>query len=317
MMTSAPTLAEREHAIELGLAGRLDEAEAILRRHLQANPTNGRTAGNLGLVLMAQGRYREAAPLYEARLYSKTAPPDPGLPFPRWSGEPLDGKRVLIWPEEGFGDQIMQARFAELLQQRGCDVTLVCHPDLARLFAASLSVRVCAARGAISFPDPDVWLWSNSLPGAVAATPDTLPSEPYLRASEARATPYRLGVAVSGNPAHTNDANRSLPPAQAEELWSLPGAKSLAREHIGAADMAETAAIIASLDLIVTVDTAVAHLAGAMGKPTWILLPDYGTDWRWMRGRADSPWYPCARLFRQPRPGDWASVLAAVKAALP
>ena len=119
-----------------------------------------------------------------------------------------------------------------------------------------------------------------------------------------------------GNPTHKNDAKRSLDPSGAAELLSLPGAVSLAPEHTGARDFQDTADLIAGLDLVISVDTAVAHLAGSLGVPTWILLPSTGVDWRWLRGRKDSPWYPSARLFRQPPTGDWPSVLREVQAEL-
>ncbi len=117
---------------------------------------------------------------------------------------------------------------------------------------------------------------------------------------------------AAGNPGHRNDANRSLKPDQAADLLSLPGAISLRPEDTGAADFAETADIVAGLDLVISVDTAVAHLAGAMGKPVWILLPATGTDWRWLRDRTDSPWYPSAKLYRQSRGEGWDGVISRV-----
>ena len=296
--------------------GRLAEAEASLRTAHGLEPDDARTRHALGIVLLAQGRYREGWPLYDAR---HVIPPlgltKPALPFAEWQGEAVDGKRVLIFPEQGLGDQIMFARFAPWLANRGADVTLLCHPALARLFAASLGVRVIAASGQVDFPDPDFWVMSGSVTGRTGVEPGNLPNAPYLRAAERR-DGGGLGVITRGNPAHTNDANRSLPPALAAELMALPGAISLQPEDTGARDMADTAALIAGLDRVITVDTAVAHLAAALGKPTWILLPRVMTDWRWMESRTDSPWYPTARLFRQPRAGDWTSVLDDVRAEL-
>ena len=300
-----------DQAIAAALAGRPEDAVAPLAEALRRDPSDVRAARNLGIVLLGLGRYAEGAPLYEARIAAADSP-GRAPPYPRWRGEPLAGRSVLIWPEQGAGDQIMFARFALELQRKGSDVTLVCLPSLERLLAENLPVRVRAARGAIEFPDPDVWLFSNSLLAASGATLETLPAQPYLRARESRPVPFRIGVVTRGNPAHLNDAHRSLPAELAEVLLAIPGAGSLAPEDTGAADFAETAAIVAGIDLVITVDTSMAHLAGAMGKPTWILLPDHQTDWRWLRGRTDSPWYPSARLFRQDASRRWEPVVEAV-----
>jgi hypothetical protein len=308
-------ISDQDAAVLIASEGHLELAADLLRAALQADPNDQLAARNLGLVVLAQGDYREGAQLYEARFETGLVS-DPGLPFPRWRGEPIDGKRVLIWPEQGFGDQIMFARFVPQLQRRGCDVTLICPPNLEQLFRQSLDVRVVAASGAVEFPDPDVWLWSSSLLAASGATIDTLPSAPYLRAEPIDRRRGRIGVVTRGSPSHGNDQHRSLPDELAWRLREIEGALSLAPADSGARSMAETASIVAGLDLVITVDTSVAHLAGALGKPVWILLPAYGTDWRWLRDRADTPWYPTARLFRQRTKGDWAPVVAEVTAAL-
>lgn len=297
-------------AVQLHKAGDLAGAERLLRALLARQPEDRAAAQNLGMNLMAQGRLQEGARLYEARLADGRCPP---LAFPRWSGAPLDGQRVLVWPEQGLGDQIMVARYAALLQRRGCDVTFVCSPVLHRLFDGRLPARVLPAAGTIEFPDPDVWLMAVSLVAAIGAPHGEL--APYLEVAP-RPAPFRIGVAARGNPTHANDAHRSLPPEMAAKLIALPGAGSLLPEDTGCADMLETAELIAGLDLVISVDTSIAHLAGAMGKPVWVLLPAFGVDWRWMRERQDSPWYPSARLFRQPAAGDWASVLTQIRSAL-
>ncbi|WP_293902724.1 tetratricopeptide repeat protein [Phenylobacterium sp.] len=300
------------------LQGRLPEAETSLRAAHALAPDDAKTRHALGIVLLSQGRYREGWPLYDAR----HAIPElrllkPALPYPAWTGEDVAGKRLLIFPEQGLGDQIQYARFAPWLAARGADVTLMCHPALARLFDRSLGVRVIAASGQVDFPDPDYWVMSGSITGRTGLGPDALPNAPYLRSGDGGpAASGGLGVVTRGNPAHTNDANRSLPPDLAARLLALPAAVSLQPEDTGAKDFADTAALVAGLDLVIAVDTAVAHLAAAMGKPTWILLPRLMTDWRWMEDRPDSPWYPSARLFRQPRAGDWTPVLDEVRAAL-
>ena len=297
-------------ACETYNVGHYGLAEAMFRHVLAEDPGDHAARQNLGLTVLAQGRWQEGGALYEARLERK---PGPGLPYPRWNGEPLDGKRVLLWPEQGLGDQIMCARFVPALVERGCEVTLVCAPTLHRLFAQALPGKVLAARGTIDFDDPEVWLWSMSL---LAAVGDPQSGRvPYLHAAP-KLSGARIGVATRGSPIHPNDAGRSLPADLAVELLSLSGTMSLLPEHTGVGDMLDTAEIIAGLDLVISVDTSIAHLAGAMGKPVWILLPGRGPDWRWMRERDDSPWYPSARLFRQGDDADWRPVLSAVKEAL-
>jgi hypothetical protein len=168
-----------------------------------------------------------------------------------------------------------------------------------------------------------------SLPHRLGVTLEDLPGgAAYLAAPHDRLMSWRprigpgarIGVATRGNPRHPNDAHRSLTPEAAAFVLSLPGAVNLARDEgpLPLRDFADTAAVIEALDLVITVDTAVAHLAGAMGKPCWTLLPYIGVDWRWMHDeRTDSPWYPSMRLFRQPAAGDWASVLRMVAQELP
>jgi len=296
-------------------AGRLELAEAGYRRALALAPGAAATRRVLGTLLLGQGRFAEGFELFEAR-HELPGMGKPALPFPEWRGEPVAGRRLLIWPEQGFGDQIQFARFAPVLKAMGAEVTLVCAPALARLFSASLGVTVVAAEGEVAFEDPDGWVMAGSLAGRLGVTVETIPGEPYLRAPEPRAAHQaglRVGLMARGNPAHANDANRSLPSADAGGLATLPGEViALDPTATGARDFADTAAIVAGLDLVISVDTAVAHLAGAMGRPCWVLLPAVETDWRWMRERADSPWYPSMRLFRQ-RPGEgWGPVVERV-----
>ena len=306
----------RDVGAELKREGRLAEAEVALRRALGLAPA-ARAKVMLGEVLLAQGRYAEAWPLMDARLEApELGSPRPPLDQPEWRGEDLAGRRLLIVGEQGAGEQIMYARFAPVVAAMGADVTLLCMASLAALFAASLPVKVFAMAGRVDIPDPDVWALSASLPARLGVTPDSLPNAPYLQAAPRR-TAARIGVMAQGNPRHAYDRHRSLPPEAAARLLGRPGTIDLSPERTGAADFLETAAIVAGLDLVISVDTAVAHLAGALGKPVWILLGAYATDWRWMAGRSDNPWYPTARLFRQTRRGDWDPVLDAVEAALP
>ncbi|HEV2532818.1 hypothetical protein [Phenylobacterium sp.] len=298
---------------------RLDLAEAEYRKTLTLAPGADATARILGTLLLSQGRFAEGFALFEAR-HQLPAMAKPALPFPEWRGEPLLGKRLLIWPEQGFGDQIQFARFAPVLQAQGAEVTLVCAPALHRLFDGALGVRTLAAAGAIDFPDPDYWVMAGSLAARLGVTPETIPAEPYLRALDP-APPlgegFKIGLMTRGNPAHDNDVHRSLSPTDAQRLRALPARiVELDPAASGARDFADTAAIVGGLDLVISVDTAVAHLAGAMGRPTWVLLPAIETDWRWLRDRADSPWYPAMRLYRQ-QPGEgWGPAIARLTADL-
>lgn len=301
--------------VELEAAGRLDEAEAAFRHVLALKPDAHGTARLLGVLLLSQGRLAEGFHFFEAR-HALPRLAKPALPFPEWRGEPLAGKRLLIWPEQGFGDQIQFARFAPILKAQGVDVTILCRPGLERLFAQSLEVRVKAAAGAVDFPDPDAWVMAGSLAARMGVTLEAVPAEAYLRSASPPSTPWaglKVGVMSAGNPEHSNDANRSLPQADAKRLRSLAAdIVELDPAVSGARDFADTADIIAGLDLVVSVDTAVAHLAGAMGKPCWVLIPAVSTDWRWLRERADSPWYPSMRLYRQATPGDWSPEIARI-----
>lgn len=272
--------------------------------------------------LLAEGRFAEGFALYsrwqETPAYAAVSARQPGLGLgaPRWTGQDVAGKRVLVVSEEGLGDQIMYARFVPLLTARGAEVTWLCPGGLARLFAEGLGVRAVAAEGTVELARPDFHVPSSGLAAPFFPPLAAPPQPPYLAPPPANVVPgLRIGVMSAGNPRHRNDANRSLPPELAQELLGLPGAVSLAAGDTGARDFYDTATVVAGLDLVVTVDTAVAHLAAAMGRPTWVLLPFVGLDWRWGDG-VRSPWYPQARLFRQPAAGDWRSVLDAVSAAL-
>jgi tetratricopeptide (TPR) repeat protein len=305
------------------LRGRLDLAEAEYRRTLALAPGAAATQRALAVLLLAQGRYPEGFALLEAR-HELDGMKKPALPFPEWRGEAVAGKRLLIWPEQGFGDQIQFARFAAVLKARGAEVTLLCHPELVRLFQGSLGVQALAARGAVEFPDPDYWVMQGSLAARLGVTVGNIPHAPYLRALEAGAplgAGFKVGLKTQGNPGHSNDANRSLPAATGQRLRRLLDdlpvrIVELDPAATGARDFADTAAIVEQLDLVISVDTSAAHLGGAMGKPTWVLLPAVDTDWRWLLERADSPWYPSMRLYRQASGESWEAVVERLLADL-
>jgi hypothetical protein len=276
-----------------------------------------------GVEQLAAGDYAEGFRLYDAwrqvpAYRATTAAGDfpRDFPIPRWRGEDLAGKRILVVGEEGFGDQIMYARFVRELQRVGALVGWLVTPVLARLFGEALGVAILAKDRAHELGVFDYYCPSSALPLAFFPPLETPPDPPYLAAPPPIVLEGKtLGVALQGNPNHANNSHRSLGSRDAARLLGLPQAVSLLPEATGAQDFHDTARLIAGLDLVITVDTAAAHLAGAMGKPVWVLLPASDVDWRW--GLADrSPWYPAARLFRQARSGDWGDTVARVLAEL-
>ncbi|MGQ9370832.1 tetratricopeptide repeat protein [Azospirillum sp. A39] len=275
------------------------------------------------------------------------------LPAPPWQGEPLEGATLLLHAEQGFGDAIQFARYAPLAAARGGRVVLEVHPLLLRLMESlGHGVRVVARAADSTPPRHDRHCPLMSLPRAFATTLAGVPADiPYLHAAAADVARWRawldertadrpgLRVALvwAGNPRHRNDRNRSLPAAALAPLLAVPGVRfvslqtgpargALPRLPVPPAgpildpvdavrDFADSAAILACVDLVIAVDTAAIHLAGALGRPAWLLLP-YAPDWRWLLDRPDSPWYPSLRLFRQARPGDWTGVAATAAAVL-
>jgi len=263
---------------------------------MHAAPEDPAPRYGLSLILLSRGAYDEGWKLYEARSsIPETGIAKPTLSFAEWRGEPV--KSLLLWPEQGLGDQIMFARYVPKLLAKGLAVTLLCKPPLARLLG-SLGARVIVAEGAVHIPRHDAWCLIGSLPHLIGMTA----SAPYLQGEVGGSG---VGVMTRGNPAHVNDRNRSLPPDFADELLSY--GRSLDPAASGARDFEDTRKIISQLKAVVSVDTAVAHLAGAMGKPTWLLLP-HDADWRWGLRESRSVWYPKMTLVRQTTPGDWRSV---------
>lgn len=303
----------------LQATGRWDEAEPLYVQALRLEPQLWRARLDLAHIHLGRGDYRQGWPLFEARRSLGDAHID-APPFPRpWQGEPLAGRSILVWPEQGFGDQIQFARFVPGLAAQGADVTLVAPPELSALFA-DLGVRVVERSAQMALPEPDYWTWLQSIPGFLGTAPGALPASAYLSAPADRRDRWRDfapkgGVGVMWQGRATPNPHRSLPAFGILRPLAEAGAELIELSPPPDGDFADVAAQMERLDLIVSIDTAAAHLAGALGKPCWILLPWFNADWRWMQGRADSPWYPSARLFRQPAHGDWDSVVAELVAA--
>ena len=321
--------------------GDIPGAIAACERAIAISPDLSGAHCNLGIALLTAGdlprgferyEWRKRHPVYGKEFFS--------LPDPEWVGQPLEGKRIVIMAEQGLGDAIMFARYASVLAARGATVMIACDRRLVSLLQTTPGITRAFAKTR-AMPRFDYWVDQMSLPHLCQTTLQTIPSPgPYLTAdpvlthewSERLALPNdrrRIGIVWAGNPLHTNDANRSCPPelfkpflADAIGVSLQVGPAAARAETLGLQDLspgltdyAETAAVIANLDLVLTVDTSVAHLAAAMGKPTWIMLP-HCPEWRWLQHRTDTPWYDSVRLFRQPGPGDWNSVRDAVLDAL-
>lgn len=297
------------------------EAEAAFREALRLDPNLKEAQLNLARLLLGLGRYKEGWPLLEIRAdIAGSGAVRPATSAPEWKGEPLEGKSIFICREQGYGDQIQFARFAPALKAMGAEVSLACLPELAPLLAPLAdSIVAIGVESAVSIPRPDFWTFPQSIPARLGTTLETLPPAPYLEAPAAYRRKWdgfvppglNAGLVWKGNPRNSIDARRSLPSrAHLAPLEGLGVNLIDLQEPLG--DFADLAAVIEQLDVLITVDTAPAHLAGALGKPCWILYPYEGTDWRWLWDRADSPWYGSVRIYRQPAPGDWGSILADV-----
>jgi Tfp pilus assembly protein PilF len=332
----------------LACTKREPEAEQCYRRALALSPAYRTARFNLAYVLLRRGDYEEGWSCLEAREPSIHL--EDKLSCPRWGGEALDGKSILIGFEAGHGDMIQFCRYTALLKQRGArHVAVLCHPGLKTLFA-----RLRGVDHIVGMNEPlpgivwDYWTLPMSLPFHFGTRHDTIPSAlPYLSASPERIARWktiigdpdnrlRVGLVWKGNPKHENDEDRSLPSLAAlsplkqvagVRFFSLQKGKAAIEAKLpevpltdltdGIADFEDTAAIVTQMDLVIAVDTAVAHLAGALGKRCWVLLPEYKTDWRWLTDTAASPWYPqVMRLFRQKTAGDWGTTIVEVSQAL-
>lgn len=324
--------------------GRMDEALKAQEEAVEGDPENPGAQYNLALTELRLGRWKEGWARYEARWRFREVHRVP-LHFkqPRWRGEELRGQRVLLYAEQGLGDTIQFCRYAALVAARGGVPILQVQAGVRRLMESLAAVRAGLAETAELGTEPqpfDLECPLLSLPAVFGTTVATVPwTGAYLGADEEPAAEKlvqfpsvregpRVGIAWAGNPRYKADHRRStrletlLPLLRAsgvtwislqkgepaKQLACLPEKVFVWDGSSGDNDLAETAALIAGLDLVITTDTSIAHLAGAMDKPVWILLPHL-SDWRWMEETETTPWYPSARLFRQRTPGDWAGVV--------
>ncbi|HTK36754.1 MAG TPA: tetratricopeptide repeat-containing glycosyltransferase family protein [Caulobacteraceae bacterium] len=332
--------------IALRELNRLDASLASLGAALQAAPDNPAAACNLGVSQLLAGALEPGFRGHEQRW--RLEPNRSALrtfAAPLWQGgEDLAGRTLLLHAEQGFGDTIQFCRYAALAAARGARVVLEAPPALKALMRSLDGVAELVGAGE-PLPDFDLHCPLMSLPHAFGTTLETIPTRAsYLAAPPERSAAWagvvadsprpKVGLAWFGKPTHHNDRNRSirleplleaLPSglelfslqdrARPEDEAALAAYPRIRRFEDRLTDFADTAALASQMDLVVSVDTSTAHLAAALGRPTWVLLP-FSPDWRWLLDREDSPWYPTVRLFRQPAPGDWDSVLARLGEAL-
>lgn len=325
--------------LDLQACGKVAEAVSAYKNALRLQPQFAEAHWNLGLSYLEQGNFTEGWAEYEWRIRCQPFAGD-GLVLdgiPHWQGEPIAGKTLLVRREQGAGDTIKLVRFLPLLIQRGAHVLLDVSPDLAELCRTVAPEIELLDRTA---PQPRVDYYVNlmSLPHRLDVTLDSLPGRiPYLAPDPARAALWRarfraypgkkIGIVWAGNPAQKNDRNRSCRLELLTPLFDLPGISWFSlQKGVAAAQLAEiqrpvivdlgpelnsysdTAAVLAELDLLITVCTSVAHLAGALGGPVWVMLC-YAPGWHWLHEREDTPWYPGMKLFRQDEIGDWDGVI--------
>jgi Tfp pilus assembly protein PilF len=328
----------------LACVQRDEEAERCYRHALACDPGYRNASFNFAYLLLRQGRLDEGWAAFEARDWYDRL--ERFFEVRRWHGEALTGKSLMIGFEGGHGDMLQFCRYAAVAKSLGAaHIALVCHPALKTLLARAAAIdTVYGYDEDVPTTGWDYWTPPLSFPWVLGTHLDTIPASlPYLHADPGKVAAFapmmarpgrrlRVGLAWQGNPRFENDSERSLATVDVlAPLFALDacffslqkGAGQLDAAHPAITDMAahiidfdDTAAVVAQLDLVITVDSAVAHLAGALGTPCWVLLPAFKTDWRWLTERTDSPWYPgVMRLFRQTEAGDWTAVVAAMAAA--
>jgi Flp pilus assembly protein TadD len=369
----APNSAESQYNLATALrsVGRLEEAEAACKQALRLKPRYAEARSNLGIVLEEQGRFAEALAAFTEALQlepdyadaflnrallqlllgnfaagwrefdwlwkASVAPQQRTFSEPRWHGEPIAGRTILLHAEQGLGDTLQFIRYAPRLAYQGAKVLVACQPTLVPLVRSCWGVDAAFATGE-PVPPFDLHVPLPGLPAVLRSTPADLPAKvPYLFPDAGRTERWRrelsadpafkIGIVWQGEPQHRRDYYRSIPLAEFAPLADVAGVrlyslqKQAGREQLSRwpwasrvvdladrlVDFTDTAAVMQCLDLVVTCDTAPAHAAGALGVPVWLALPCV-PDWRWMLARDDSPWYPTMRLVRQSEIGRWSDV---------
>ena len=338
-----PNYAEAYNTMASTLQSQGKNTEAIenYRHTLQLQPDYAEVHNNLGMALLLTGEFSQGWKEFEWRLVPELATYPHRYDVPRWDGSSFVSKRLLVHYEQGLGDSIQLSRYLPMVKALGGTVILEERKPLLGLFQQFSEIDELVeaspdSRPAVNF---DIYVPFMSLAGILKTTLETIPAEvPYIRPDTEKAQnwqnrlsgpDFKVGIAWAGRATHKNDRNRSCTLEQFASLAEIDGVKLYGLQKGRAAsqlnqlpngmeitnlgeqfeNFADTAAAIENLDLVISVDTAAAHLAGAMGKKVWTLLP-FSPDWRWMLDREDSPWYPTMRLFRQEKWGDWDSVFS-------
>jgi hypothetical protein len=328
--------------------GKRSEAADRLEQALRLRPDFAEARYNRSMLWLLQGNFEQGWPEYENRWRLKDDPASTRS-LPRWDGSSLAGKTILLFAEQGMGDTLQFIRYSAVVKERGAKVVAEVPPALMGVLAGCPGIDQLVPQGD-PLPPCDLQAALMSLPGLCGTTLASIPAmilylvtDPsrvaHWRGQLASVSGFKVGICWQGNPAYKHDRRRSVLLAQFAPLAEIPGIclvnlqrgpggdqwDAIARawptvDLIGLAQepheaWMESAALICALDLVITVDTAVAHLAGALGKPVWVALP-FSPDWRWLLEREDSPWYPTLRLFRQTQPEDWPGVFQRIRQAL-
>jgi Tfp pilus assembly protein PilF len=332
----------------IGLAlharGRLADAVDAYSQAIRLSPSYGPAHMNRALAWLQMGEFERGWAEYEWR-FRCPEHPVPEYTQPAWNGAPLAGRTILLWTEQGLGDNLQFIRYAPIIERSGARVLVSSPASLCKILATSPGVAEVICHGS-PLPEFDWHAPLMSLPRILRTTSKAIPAEvPYLsadpslverwRSKLAGEDGFRIGIAWQGNPDHKKDRHRSFPLLKFEPLARVPGTRlfslqqghgmeqlAAAADHLVLRDLGpelqdfeDTAAVIRNLDLIVAPDTSLAHLAGALGTPVWVALP-FAPDWRWFLDRDDTPWYPTMRLYRQRRWGDWDDVIERITSDL-
>jgi hypothetical protein len=319
-----------------------ERAQPFLEHAIRIDPANETARFNLAVCLLLQGNYKQGWTAYEDRWnFEHLKGALPKLPQPRWTGQDLSDKTILVVGEQGLGDTVQFLRFCNVLIQKGARVILVVDPAVVSLCGNSDRLQTVAFGTEV--PDSDFWITAMSIPGILGVTLESLESPlSYITADRQLISNWqqrlgtrrrlRVGFSWAGRRDTWIHQHKSVPFQQIAELirynpnyeWvnlqvDATDDESQVLQQLGCATypgtincLADSAALIACMDVVVSVDTLVSHLAAALGRPTWVMLNQYGVDWRWLLNRADSPWYPTVRLFRQPTIGNWGPVVTQI-----